>query len=149
MPPTLEIEAVLTLPERKGRAYAASTTNFDVGCMWPGAGTHVARDPHRSRADGDKPTERRVQLKYIYRSVGRTAGLLVYQDEDQFIYLGRTFAAATTGQPQIEFRQEEGGAQSVGTVIEASPVSATIYLRLMRTGNLYQAFYSYDNVIFL
>ncbi len=79
-------------------------------------------------------------------AIGQTAGLLVYQDADHFIYLGRTFPTGNNGLPAIEFRQEDGTTEMVNTVSEPSPVR--IYLRLTKTGTLYQASYSYDNVIY-
>jgi len=39
--------------------------------------------------------------------LGQTAGMIVYQDDDNFIYVGRQFT--TTGQSQIQFLQEVGG----------------------------------------
>jgi hypothetical protein len=79
--------------------------------------------------------------------LGQTAGLLVYQDDDHFIYVGRVFTPS--GQSQIEFRQEDGANNElVNTVNETGLLNPTVFLRLVKTGNLYQAYYSYDNVTF-
>jgi hypothetical protein len=81
-------------------------------------------------------------------ALGQTAGIIVYQDADHFIYLGRSFVPANQGLPQLEFRQEDGSTELVNTVSELSPVHGTVYLRLVKTGSLYQGYYSYDNVNF-
>jgi beta-xylosidase-like protein len=81
-------------------------------------------------------------------AVGQTAGLIVYSDDDHFIYLGRSFTAAGGSGSQIEFRQEDGTTALVNAVTEPAPVNATVYLRLTKTGSLYQASYSYDNTTF-
>jgi hypothetical protein len=80
-------------------------------------------------------------------AIGQTAGLLVYQDADHFIYLGRSFLSGNNGSPALEFRQEDGNTTLDNTITETSP-HATIYLRLSKTGTLYQASYSYDNIVF-
>lgn len=82
-------------------------------------------------------------------AIGQTAGIIVYQDADHFIYLGRTFLPSNGGRPTLEFRQEDGTTDLVNTVNEQSPVSGTIYLQLTKTGSLYRASYSFDNVIFV
>lgn len=82
-------------------------------------------------------------------AIGQTAGLLVYQDPDNFIYLGRSFRSSNSGLPQIEFVQESAGVDLSNAVTElASQPHSTVYLRLVKTGSLYQAYYSYDNVNF-
>lgn len=80
--------------------------------------------------------------------LGQTAGLLVYQDDDHFIYLGRDLAQSNNLQPQLEFAQEDGNTDLVSILTEVSPFNPTVYLRLTKTGSLYQASYSYDNVNF-
>lgn len=79
-------------------------------------------------------------------TLGQTAGLLIYQDDDNFIYLGRTFNPS--GQPQIQFLQESGGVDLSNTVNETGLIQPTVYLQIRKTGTLYTAFYSYDNNTF-
>jgi len=80
-------------------------------------------------------------------AIGQTAGLLVYQDADHYIYLGRAFLSGNNGNPALEFRQEDG-AITLDNIITEPATHGTVYLRLTKTGTLYQASYSYDNVIF-
>jgi Beta xylosidase C-terminal Concanavalin A-like domain len=80
-------------------------------------------------------------------ALGQTAGLIVYQDDDNFIYVARTFTPA--GLSQIQFLQEAGGFDTVASVTESTPILPTVYLRIQKTGTLYQAWYSADNVTFV
>jgi hypothetical protein len=80
-------------------------------------------------------------------SLGQTAGLLVYQDDDNFIMLGREFTPS--GQSRIDFIQESGGVQNPPTYVAEPTAPQTLYLRLQKTGGLYQALYSYDNITFV
>jgi hypothetical protein len=86
-------------------------------------------------------------------ALGQTAGLLVYQDDDHFIYLGRMLAGPSTfnpaGLPEIEFRQENGGNQLFSDVVEPVGPGTPVYLRLVKTGSLYEAYFSYDNQTYL
>lgn len=78
--------------------------------------------------------------------LGQTAGLLVYQDDDNFIFLGRAF---NPGHPsQLEFVQEVNGVDTISTVDENGSFPFTVYLRLTKVGTVYQASYSTDNVNF-
>jgi len=82
--------------------------------------------------------------------LGQTAGLLVYQDNDNFIYLGRALQANTSGGlvPTLQFVQETNGVDLVSNFPET--VSApTIYLRITKTGTQYAASYSTDNANFV
>lgn len=82
--------------------------------------------------------------------LGQTAGLLVYQDNDNFIYLGRALQANTAGGlvPTLQFVQETNGVDLVSNFPET--VSApTIYLRITKTGTQYAASYSTDNANFV
>jgi hypothetical protein len=79
--------------------------------------------------------------------LGQTAGLLVYQDDDHFIYVARLLNSS--GQPMVEFRRESDGSELTSDVLEATPLQQPIYLRITKTGSLYQASYSYDNQTFL
>lgn len=84
------------------------------------------------------------------QTLGQSAGLLVYQDVDNFISFGRVLESSgpLAGQAALEFRQETNGSDLVSTVsAQGLPVSP-VYLRLTKTGTLYTASYSYDNVNF-
>jgi hypothetical protein len=72
--------------------------------------------------------------------------LLVYQDDDNFIFLGRSITPQ--GTLQLQFTQEVAGVDLTQTVPETG-LTFTVYLRLTKTGALYQASYSYDNVTFV
>lgn len=76
--------------------------------------------------------------------LGQTAGLIVYQDSDNFIFVGRTY---TTSTPDLKFVQEINGVDAINSVTESAPgtVGNTVYLRLAKTGSTYQGYYSYDN----
>jgi hypothetical protein len=80
-------------------------------------------------------------------TLGQTAGLMVYQDDDNFIFVGRVFAS--TGVSSIEFLQEVNGVDFVTAAPESGVLPLTVYLRLSKTGTLYQGSYSYDNVNFV
>jgi hypothetical protein len=77
--------------------------------------------------------------------LSQRAGLLVYQDDDHFIEVSRVVTA--TGY-NIEFRQENGSSDLVNTIPETGFFNPTLYLRIVKTGSRYQAFYSYDNITF-
>lgn len=79
-------------------------------------------------------------------ALGQTAGLIVYQDDDNFIFVGRVF---NTGQSQLQFVQELNGVDTVATVPGTNTfLNNTVYLQLQKLGNQYTAAYSYDNVTF-
>lgn len=79
--------------------------------------------------------------------LGQTAGLIVYQDDDNFIFLGRAFNSSS--QPsQLEFVQEINGVDTVSAINESGPFFGPVYLRLTNTGNAYSAYYSTDNTNF-
>lgn len=84
------------------------------------------------------------------QALGQTAGLLVYGDDDHFIYLARKFVTSGTAVvSEIEFLQENGAGNDLSNVItETGTFNPTVYLRLVKTGSLYQAYYSYDNQTF-
>jgi len=82
--------------------------------------------------------------------LGQTAGLLVYQDDSNFIYLGRVLQSPAAGglAPALQFVQETNGVDLVNSLPD--PVSnPSIYLRISKTGTQYAAFYSTDNVNFV
>jgi regulation of enolase protein 1 (concanavalin A-like superfamily) len=80
-------------------------------------------------------------------TLGQTAGIMVYQDDDHFIYLGREFSNGTS---QLVFYQENGASSGLRNTVPETGVllNPTVYLRITKTGSLYQASYSYDNVNF-
>jgi hypothetical protein len=83
------------------------------------------------------------------QQLGQTAGIIVYQDDDNFIYLGRYIPPTAGAAPQLQFVQETSGTESVVTYVEANvgPLSSkTIYLQIQKSGTTYSAFFSYDNV---
>jgi Beta xylosidase C-terminal Concanavalin A-like domain len=80
------------------------------------------------------------------QTLGQTAGLIVYQNDDNFIFVGRTLN--TNGIPALEFVQEVNGVDTITSISESTVLPRTVYLRLIKTGNTYQGFYSYDNVVF-
>ncbi|MGH2443083.1 MAG: hypothetical protein ACRDFX_07970 [Chloroflexota bacterium] len=80
-----------------------------------------------------------------FTSGGQTAGLLVYNNDDNFIYFGRVFSA--TG-PELEFLQETNGVDVTNIVPEPGIFHPTIFLRIVKTSTLYEAQYSFDNSTF-
>jgi len=81
--------------------------------------------------------------------LGQTAGLLVYQDDNNFIYLGRALQSPGTGfGVALQFLEEINGVDVVSN--SADTVNApTIYLRITKTGSQYAGSYSTDNVNFV
>jgi len=81
--------------------------------------------------------------------LGQTAGLLVYQDDNNFIYLGRVLQANTAGGlvPTLQFLQETNGVAVMNDFPE-TVAAPTIYLRITKTGTQYAALYSTDNQTF-
>ncbi|HEX8918986.1 MAG TPA: hypothetical protein VF898_10820 [Chloroflexota bacterium] len=79
-------------------------------------------------------------------ALGQTAGLIDYQDDDNFIYLGQDFVAGAA--PQLEFVQEIAGNDYKTAVPLTGVPPQTFYLRLQKSGTSYTAFYSTDNVNF-
>lgn len=73
-------------------------------------------------------------------ALGQTAGIMTYQDDDNFIYVGRTFVS---GGSQLQFVQEVGGVDLTSAVAETS-ILATVYLRIVKTGTSYSGYYSFD-----
>src|SRR5579859_1186481 len=65
-------------------------------------------------------------------ALGQTAGLLVYQDDDNFIYVGQDFVLG--GAPQLEFLQEIAGNDYRTAVPLTGVPPQTIYLRLQKSG---------------
>jgi hypothetical protein len=79
--------------------------------------------------------------------LGQTAGLLVYGNDENFIYFGRVLDPS--GQVNLQFLQEQNGVDVVNTAPEQGfSLHPTIYLRLIKQDTLYRAQYSYDNVGF-
>ena len=83
-----------------------------------------------------------------FTGLGQTAGILVYQDDDNFLYVGRVYTTTGTATTsQIEFLQETAGVD-VKTDVPEVGFNPTVYLRLTKSGGIYTAYYSYDNVHF-
>ena len=80
-------------------------------------------------------------------ALGQTAGLIVYQDADNFIYLGRQYLTTPqgTGQTQIQFVQEVGGVDGTNAVVESGVPNLTVYLQLRKNGSQYTGWYCYTN----
>jgi hypothetical protein len=76
-------------------------------------------------------------------ALGQSAGLIVYQDDNNFIWLARTLNPA--GYSQIDFGQENAGIDTVHTFVEGTSLTTPIYLRITKVGSQYQGYYSYDN----
>jgi len=77
---------------------------------------------------------------------GQTAGIIVYQDADNFIYLGRTFATqGTTATSQLQFLQETAGADVATSFVEGGIYHPIVYLQIRKSGSQYTAWYCYDN----
>lgn len=76
--------------------------------------------------------------------LGQTAGIIVYQGDDDFIYMARKLDAATH-QAVIEFLQETNGRDVVQDFPEGGIPPQPIYLRIVKTGNQYVGQYRYDN----
>ncbi|MGH2449168.1 MAG: hypothetical protein ACRDFS_11290 [Chloroflexota bacterium] len=80
-------------------------------------------------------------------ALGQTAGLIVYQDDDNFLFVGEVYNTAT---PTLEFLQEVNGIDTVSNpVTNVTTLSNTLYFRLSKTFNTYTASYSTDNVTFV
>jgi len=76
--------------------------------------------------------------------LGQTAGILLYQDADNFIYLARVFNSSNGAlTSQIQFLQEAGGVDVFGAVNESGVIPQTLYLQVRKTGSSYQGFYCY------
>lgn len=84
-------------------------------------------------------------------ALGQTAGIIVYQDDDNFLIVARTYTTVNgTPQAQLQFLQEINGQDYVSPVTESGILNPTVYLRLTKSGtSTYTAYYSYDNVTFL
>ncbi len=76
------------------------------------------------------------------------AGLLAYQDDDNYVWLGRSYcdyAPPTCVGNGIYFDHEEKGV-FIEHAILATTNQNEAYLRIVRTGNSYSGYYSADNV---
>jgi beta-xylosidase len=65
------------------------------------------------------------------------AGIIVYQDDDNYIRLSRRFANTGT---EINFRRESSGVLEAN--IGVSETSTTIYLRISKVGESFSGYYS-------
>jgi hypothetical protein len=87
-----------------------------------------------------------VRLDFTPDREAQQAGLIVWQDGDHFIRLGRRFF----GRNQIEFLVEEGRsavATPANTVYDPEGQSGQpIWLSIRRRGNSYQAYLSHDGI---
>jgi beta-xylosidase-like protein len=79
-------------------------------------------------------------------ALGQTAGIMVYQDDDNFIFAGRTFS--TSGVPQLQFVQEVAGVDTTSVVPESALLQPRVFLQIRKSGTQYTGYYSYDNVNF-
>jgi len=78
--------------------------------------------------------------------LGQTAGLLEYQDQDNFIYVGRILNGnGTSGVSQLQFLQEVNGVDTSYTLTENNFLNTAVYFELRKVGNIYTGYYSYDN----
>lgn len=77
---------------------------------------------------------------------GQQAGLIVYQDDQNYIFVGRSLDSSTSS--TIRFVQDSGGHISIGQYAEAPGAPVTILLSLAKSGGLYQASFSYDGTHF-
>lgn len=73
---------------------------------------------------------------------GQTAGELIYQNDDNFLFVARTFDPAVGS--RLEFVQEVAGQTQTAYAAEPANTPAQVYLRLTKAGTLYSAAYSYD-----
>lgn len=69
------------------------------------------------------------------------AGLVVYQDDDNYTRLSRRHA---NGNQEINFRQEINGVLHDGGIVIDS--ATTVYLRMTKTGNVYRGDFSTDGI---
>ena len=67
----------------------------------------------------------------------QTAGLIIYQDDDNYIKLNRQFVDNNV----VELIREIAGSPSFTAVVESAN---TVYLRMQRDGNVYTGYYSVD-----
>jgi Beta xylosidase C-terminal Concanavalin A-like domain len=82
-----------------------------------------------------------------FNALGQTAGMLIYQDDDDFIYVGRRFDP--TAGSTLQFLQEIGGADAITTLTETCGATCpTVYLQIQKLGTSYSAWFSYDNITF-
>lgn len=73
-----------------------------------------------------------------------TAGILVYQDDDNYVFLSRV---VVNGDQRIRFYVKEDGVIDIPKDIEAFSESATTYYcRITKYGNLYIGQYSLDGI---
>ena len=86
-----------------------------------------------------------TRLEFTPTQNFQTAGLLVYEDDDHFVFLTRGFC----GQPAcvgdgLYFNYEREGAAGSPTLQAATPAPGPLYLRLERRGVVYTAYWSPD-----
>jgi Beta xylosidase C-terminal Concanavalin A-like domain len=82
-----------------------------------------------------------------FNALGQSAGMLVYQDDDNFIYVSRRFDPSLGS--TLQFVQEIGGADAVSTLTETCGATCgTVYLQIQKLGTTYSAWFSYDNITF-
>lgn len=77
--------------------------------------------------------------------LNQTAGILLYQDDDNFIYVARTF---NTSGEQLQFEQEINGVDQPPAVVQENNLNPIVYLRLIKSSIIYTAAYSYDNTTY-
>jgi len=81
--------------------------------------------------------------------LGQTAGLIVYQDDDNFIMLGRELTTQNgTAISRLDFVQEVNGVDNPPFYHTEPSTPQPIYLRIAKVGSFYQASFSYDNANF-
>ena len=81
------------------------------------------------------------------------AGLVIYQDSNNFLILGRAFCGfsppACVNGNGIYFDRTEGGAASGGNFATSTDKVGEAHLRVIRKGNAYSAYYSEDGVTWI
>jgi len=75
------------------------------------------------------------------------AGLLVYQDDDNFLMLGRAYCGDYAGEcvgDGLYFDEETNGTQVLPNFATPLEAGSRIHVRLAKRGDEYSAYYSYD-----
>ena len=76
-----------------------------------------------------------TRLQFSPQAEGQMAGILVYKDDNNYVFLGR---ALLGGQQQVVLIREENGVRSIRSV----PASSTdLYLRVVRSGDKVSGWY--------
>lgn len=79
-------------------------------------------------------------------SSGQLAGILVYQDDQNYLFVARHIDSGTAS--SLQFVQDAGGQMTSTSLPEVPGAPSTVYLSLKKAGDVYQAFFSYDGTTF-